>query len=61
MREPTRQLKQTGCETIDVEGGFYAVLRCEDWNRNHGFASSKELARMPPGGSVILSAYLEQR
>ena len=41
----TRQLKQTGCEPIDAEGGFYAVLRCEDWNRNHGFASSKELAR----------------
>ena len=41
----TRQLKRTGCEPIDAEGGFYAVLRCEDWNRNHGFASSKELAR----------------
>ena len=41
----TRQLKQTGCEPIDAEGGFYAVLRCEDWNRDHGFASSKELAR----------------
>ena len=41
----TGQLKNTGCEPIDAEGGFYAVLRCADWNREHGFASSKELAR----------------
>ena len=27
------------------EGGFYAVLRCSDWNREHGFESSKKLAR----------------
>ncbi|MBT5774192.1 MAG: aminotransferase class I/II-fold pyridoxal phosphate-dependent enzyme, partial [Dehalococcoidia bacterium] len=27
------------------EGGFYAMLRCEDWNKANGFASSKELAR----------------
>ncbi len=41
----TRQLKNTGCEPIDAEGGFYAVLRCGDWNKEHGFATSKELAR----------------
>lgn len=41
----TQQLKHTGCEPIDAEGGFYAVLRCADWNRKHRFASSKELAR----------------
>jgi aspartate/methionine/tyrosine aminotransferase len=41
----TLQLKHTGCEPIDAEGGFYAVLRCADWNREHGFESSKELAR----------------
>jgi aspartate/methionine/tyrosine aminotransferase len=41
----TRQLKGTGCDPIDAEGGFYAVLQCADWNREHGFPSSKELAR----------------
>jgi len=41
----TRHLKHAGCEPVDAEGGFYAVLRCADWNREHGFASSKELAR----------------
>ena len=41
----TKQLKHTGCKPINAEGGFYAVLRCADWNREHGFASSKELAR----------------
>ncbi|HIA75250.1 MAG TPA: aminotransferase class I/II-fold pyridoxal phosphate-dependent enzyme [Dehalococcoidia bacterium] len=41
----TRQLNGTGCDPIDAEGGFYAVLRCADWNREHGFPSSKELAR----------------
>ncbi len=41
----TSQLNNTGCEPIDAEGGFYSVLRCADWNRDHGFASSKELAR----------------
>ena len=40
----TLQLRNTGCEPIAAEGGFYAVLRCADWNRAHGFASSKELA-----------------
>ncbi len=30
---------------IAAEGGFYAMLRCKDWNTAHGFASSKELAR----------------
>lgn len=41
----TEQLNGTGCEPISAEGGFYAILRCEDWNRAHGFASSKALAR----------------
>ena len=40
----TLQLRNTGCEPIAAEGGFYAVLRCADWNQSHGFASSKELA-----------------
>ena len=41
----TEQLLGTGCEPIAAEGGFYAMLRCEEWNHAHGFASSKELAR----------------
>ena len=41
----TKRLKDTGCEPIAAEGGFYAMLRCKDWNAAHGFASSKELAR----------------
>ena len=41
----TRQLKGTGCDPIDAEGGLYAVLQCGDWNKEHGFATSKELAR----------------
>ena len=41
----TARLAGTGCEPIAAEGGFYAMLRCEEWNRAHGFASSKELAR----------------
>jgi aspartate aminotransferase len=41
----TERLTGTGCEPIAAEGGFYAILRCEQWNRDHGFASSKELAR----------------
>ena len=41
----TEQLSGTGCEPVAAEGGFYAMLRCEDWNSAHGFASSKELAR----------------
>lgn len=40
----TAQLQKTGCEPIAAEGGFYAVLRCSDWNQEHGFSSSKELA-----------------
>jgi aspartate/methionine/tyrosine aminotransferase len=40
----TQQLRNTGCEPIAAEGGFYAVLRCADWNQACGFASSKELA-----------------
>ena len=40
----TLQLQNTGCEPIAAEGGFYAVLRCADWNQSRGFASSKELA-----------------
>jgi len=40
----TQQLLNTGCEPVAAEGGFYAVLRCEDWNHDSGFASSKELA-----------------
>jgi (5-formylfuran-3-yl)methyl phosphate transaminase len=41
----TERLLGTGCEPIAAEGGFYAMLRCEQWNKDHGFASSKELAR----------------
>ena len=41
----TERLSGTGCEPVAAEGGFYAMLRCEDWNNAHGFASSKELAR----------------
>jgi len=40
----TQQLRNTGCEPLAAEGGFYAVLRCADWNQASGFASSKELA-----------------
>ena len=41
----TERLIGTGCEPIPADGGFYAILRCEEWNKEHGFASSKELAR----------------
>jgi len=41
----TERLAGTGCQPIAAEGGFYAMLRCEEWNAAHGFASSKELAR----------------
>ena len=41
----TQRLTGTGCEPIAAEGGFYAMLRCKQWNAAHGFASSKELAR----------------
>jgi aspartate aminotransferase len=41
----TERLQGTGCEPIQADGGFYAILRCEAWNDAHGFASSKELAR----------------
>ena len=41
----TERLSGTGCQPIAAEGGFYAMLQCEDWNNAHGFASSKELAR----------------
>jgi aspartate/methionine/tyrosine aminotransferase len=41
----TEQLRGTGCDPVAAEGGFYAVLRCADWNAAHGFATSKELAR----------------
>ena len=41
----TEQLTGTGCQPLAADGGFYALLRCADWNAAHGFASSKELAR----------------
>ncbi len=41
----TKRLTGTRCTPIAAEGGFYAILRCEDWNKAMGFASSKELAR----------------
>ena len=41
----SKRLAGTGCEPIAAEGGFYAILRCEQWNAARGFASSKELAR----------------
>ena len=41
----TERMTGTGCTPVAAEGGFYAVLRCEQWNAAKGFASSKELAR----------------
>ena len=41
----TQQLENTGCQPVPALGGFYANLRCENWNIEHGYASSKELAR----------------
>ena len=41
----TDRLAGTGCEPLAAEGGFYAILRCGQWNAERGFASSKELAR----------------
>lgn len=41
----SERLAGTGCDPVAAEGGFYAILRCERWNEEHGFASSKELAR----------------
>ena len=41
----TERLAGTGCHPIAAEGGFYAILRCEEWNAGRGFESSKELAR----------------
>ena len=41
----TNRLEGTRCTPIGAEGGFYAILRCEEWNKAMGFASSKELAR----------------
>ncbi len=41
----TKRLTGTRCTPIAAEGGFYAILRCEEWNKAQGFASSKELAR----------------
>lgn len=40
-----QRLRDTGCSPVAAEGGFYAMLRCGQWNTDHGFASSKELAR----------------
>ena len=40
----TERLTGSGCEPVAAEGGFYAMLRCAEWNAAHGF-SSKELAR----------------
>ncbi len=40
-----QRLAGTGCEPVAAEGGFYAMLRCGQWNAARGFASSKELAR----------------
>jgi aspartate aminotransferase len=41
----TNRLTGNSCRPIAAEGGFYAILRCEEWNKAKGFASSKELAR----------------
>ncbi len=41
----TKRLTGTRCTPISAEGGFYAILRCEEWNKAQGFPSSKELAR----------------
>ena len=41
----TTRLTGTRCTPIGSEGGFYAILRCEEWNKALGFPTSKELAR----------------
>ena len=41
----TMRLTGTRCTPIGSEGGFYAILRCEEWNKALGFPTSKELAR----------------
>jgi len=41
----TTRLTGTRCTPIASEGGFYAILRCEEWNKALGFPTSKELAR----------------
>jgi len=40
-----QKLQGTGCIPVAAEGGFYANLRCEAWNKKMKFPSSKELAR----------------
>ncbi len=34
----TERLAGTGCQPIAAEGGFYAMLRCTEWNAKHGLA-----------------------
>ncbi len=41
----TKRLPGTSSRPIAAEGGFYAILRCEEWNKAKGLVSSKELAR----------------
>lgn len=38
------QLKDTGCNPIKSEGGFYIVLDCDRWVKEKRMESSKELA-----------------
>lgn len=38
-------LVNTGCTPIKPEGGFYITLDCENWIKEKGMLSSKELAR----------------
>lgn len=37
-------LKDTGCDPIKSEGGFYIVLDCDRWVKTKGMKDSKELA-----------------
>jgi aspartate/methionine/tyrosine aminotransferase len=37
-------LKETGCNPIKSEGGFYIILDCTDWIKSKNMEDSKELA-----------------
>ncbi len=38
-------LKDTGCDPIKSNGGFYITLNCDQWIKKKGFADSKDLAK----------------
>lgn len=39
------KLKESGCNPIQSDGGFYITLECTDWIEANGMQSSKDLAR----------------